>query len=383
MNNHSLMRENNITTILTTIMNNPEISRAEISKQTNLNKATVSEIVRNLILNHYVLETGTGESSSSGGRKPIFLKINKEAGISFSFDVRYDKLSYMVNHLNGNLITMQSFEININRSNIINMIKNIIINYKKHLDSTPFGIIGITIAIHGVVSNNEIIFTPYYDLKGLPIAETLENELDIPVQIENEANLAALAEASFNPIHNNLISCSIHTGVGAGVMLDKKLYHGYRGSSGEIGHTTLYPGGLKCPCGKKGCLEQYCSQSSLLKNYQSKLNNKQLTIDNLIMDYNNQQIDAVNLINEFSENLSIGIANLIGFYGPEIIYLNSKIVKEIPNILNIISNNLNETIHKDIPIKVSQVAERASLYGASVMNIQNFLNINHLKLSLK
>src|SRR5699024_2104109 len=176
--NFSSMREQNTHAILSQIIKHPETSRAEISKQTNLNKASVSEIVRNLIDEQYVVETGIGKSSTSGGRKPILLKINKKAGFSFSFDVRHDKLSYMATYLNGEIYTSESIDMNIDQSNVVSVIENLIRNFKKTMSNSPFGIIGIAIAIHGIVSNNKIIFTPYYDLSQFDLAIELENRLN-------------------------------------------------------------------------------------------------------------------------------------------------------------------------------------------------------------
>src|SRR5699024_6303090 len=137
---HTIMREHNVQIVLSEIMNNPEVSRAEISKKTKLNKATVSEIVRDLIDNDYVVETGIGNGSSAGGRKPILLKINKLGGFSLSFDIRYDKISYMINFLNGELTTYDSKMIEITKDNIVDEISVIVKKIKNGLPETPFGI---------------------------------------------------------------------------------------------------------------------------------------------------------------------------------------------------------------------------------------------------
>jgi len=381
-NNHTSVREQNIHTVLSQIINYPEISRAEISKKANLNKATVSEIVRNLIDEQYVLETGRGASSDVGGRKPILLKINKKAGISVSFDVRYDQISYMTSYLNGETIDINSIEMSIDSSNIISVIKNLVLSFQESITDIPFGLIGITIAVHGIISDNKIVFTPYYDLFQIDLASELENELDIPVYLENEANLAALAEATLDTTHHNLITCSIHTGVGAGIIIDQQLYRGHQGRSGEIGHTTLYPDGIQCPCGNEGCLEQYCSQTALLSFYQEAYQNNQLTLDDLINDFQKEDITAIKIIEKFAKNLSMGMVNLMGTYGPEIIYINSHISRELPIIIDWVREHLSETLYTDIPIKNSEVAGNASLFGATVMNIQNFLEVNSLHLSL-
>ena len=125
ISNHALMSDSNVHQIVSEIINIPEISRSEISYNTGINKATVSAVVKKLIDKAYVVETGTGSASTSGGRKPILLKINKKSGVSLSFDIRFDKISYMVNHLNGDVIEVNSIEKNIDRKNVIHTIEKI------------------------------------------------------------------------------------------------------------------------------------------------------------------------------------------------------------------------------------------------------------------
>lgn len=381
INNHALMSDTNVHQIISEIINNPEISRSEISYNTEINKATVSAVVKKLIDHDYVVETGTGSASTSGGRKPILLKINKKSGVSISFDIRFDKISYMVNHLNGDVIEVNSIEKNIDRKNVIHTIEKIFLQINDKLTNSPFGIIGVAIAIHGITSNNRIVFTPYYDLSQMDLSKELEDKLGVPILIENEANLAGMAEAALDNKHTNIVTCSIHTGIGAGIIIDGKLYKGFGGRSGEIGHTTLYPGGIQCPCGNKGCFEQYCSHSAIVNFYRKANQDGLLNLNDLIVGYMEDDYVALKIIDEFSKNLSIGIANLMGTYGPEIILINSEIVRSLPVILKDIQDRLSQTIYKDTPVKLSKVSRHASLYGATVLNIENFFGVDSLQLS--
>jgi len=271
---------------------------------------------------------------------------------------------------------------NIDSSNIISVIKNLVLSFQESITDIPFGLIGITVSVHGIISDNKIVFTPYYDLFQIDLASELENEVNIPVYLENEANLSALAEDTLDTTHHNLITCSIHTGVGAGIIIDEKLYRGHQGRSGEIGHTTLYPDGIQCPCGNEGCLEQYCSQTALLSFYQEAHQNNQLTLNDLVNDFQKEDVTAVKIVENFAKNLSMGMVNLMGTYGPEIIYINSHISRELPIIIDWVREHLSETLYTNISIKNSEVTGNASLFGATVMNIQNFLEVNSLHLSL-
>ena len=112
-----------------------------------------------------------------------------------------------------------------------------------------------------------LIFTPYYSLTELDIASDLNKTFNIPVYLENEANLSVIGEKTFFNDYSNIVNISIHTGVGLGLIIDNKLYTGYNGFAGEFGHSIVVPNGKPCPCGNKGCLEQYVSETSLLRNY--------------------------------------------------------------------------------------------------------------------
>lgn len=377
------IRENNTLLVLSEIMNNPKVSRAKVSEITGLNKATVSEIVKKLITDEYVIETGAGESSSAGGRRPIPLTINNKAGISVSFDVRYDRISYLFTYLDGEKIEYGIREIEINKSNIIDVITEIVDESKPHFEETPFGIVGVTVSIHGIVFDNIIEFTPYFDIDNLDLKEILEEKLELPIYIENEANLTALAESAFDNAHNNLISLSAHTGIGAGIILNGKLYRGVRGRSGEIGHTVLYPNGLPCPCGNKGCLEQYCSPKAVLRNFQQIKSNPKLTFDDLVSAYNHGDKDARNLIMQFAKDFGIGLMNVIGNYDPEIVYINSEIIEGIPEIINLLNRYLSMTIYKDVHLEKSKLGIKASLYGAMVLNLKEFLRVDNIDFDSK
>ena len=378
----SNIRENNSVLVLSEIINRPEISRALISEITGLNKATVSEIVRKLIDDEFVIEIGPGKSTSSGGRRPILLTVNKKAGISISFDVRYDRISYLITYLDGEKIDYTIEETDINKNNVVDYITAVVNEFRSSMKETPFGIIGVTISIHGIVEDNQIAFTPYFDLDKIDLVKLLEETLDLPVHIENEANLSALAEAAFDTEHRNLISFSAHTGVGAGIILDGQLYRGFKGRSGEIGHTVLYPNGINCPCGNQGCLEQYCSTKAIVRKFQQLKRNDSLTFQDLVEAYQQKDSGTLNMILQFAKDFGIGLMNVIGNYDPEVVYINSEILEEIPELISLLTHYLNMTIYKNVPLRQSRLGRKASLYGATVMNLKEFLHVDNVGFNL-
>lgn len=376
------IRETNSNLVLSEIINQPEISRATISRLTGLNKATVSEIVRKLINEHYVIETRRGESTSTGGRRPILLTVNKKAGVSFSFDLRHDRISYLITYLDGEKIEYHTEAMDIDKENVIDIITAYIQDFQENLQKSPFGIIGVAISVHGIVHENNITLTPYFNIDEIDLVDSLEKQLNLPVHIENEANLSALAESAFDIEHDNLISFSAHTGIGAGVILNQKLYRGFNGRSGEIGHTVLYPNGIACPCGNHGCFEQYCSTTALVRKFQETKGDEFLDFNDLIDAYHAKDSATLNLILKYTKDLGIGLMNIIGTYDPEVVYINSEVVEEIPEIISLLRHYLSMTIYKNVPLQQSALGRKASLYGATVMNLKEFLNIDSIEFSL-
>lgn len=369
------LRENNEQLVLATLIEQPAISRAQISKLIGLNKATVSDIANKLIENQFILEIGNGDSTTSGGRKPILLQINKQAGLTLNIDLGYDYVSYLVTYLNGEVVMKETLSVLVDQTNCIELIQQILLKATNLTEDIPYGIVSISIAVHGIVFDNQIIFTPYYDLDQIDLYNQLSQHITIPLYIENEANLSALAEKMFSTALANLVTISIHSGVGAGVIINNELYHGRDGRSGEIGHTILYPHGKDCPCGNKGCLEQYSSQRAVLAALQQLKNDPTLSLADLIAFYKSGDAETVQLIEEFAFHISIGINNAIASYGPEKVYLNSTLINEIPALLPLIRKNIVSSFSLKTPIENSLLGEEAILLGGAALSIQQFFHL--------
>jgi glucokinase len=127
--------------------------------------------------------------------------------------------------------------------------------------------VGIGAAGFVDVERSTILFAPNLAWRNAPIRDDLQQRLDLPVAVENDANAAAWGEYRFGAGERepDLIVLTIGTGIGAGVILSGELFRGRFGIAGEPGHMRVVPGGRMCGCGNRGCLEQYCSGSALVR----------------------------------------------------------------------------------------------------------------------
>lgn len=373
--NRTVIRESNERIVLNTIAQKGPHSRALLSDTIGLNKATISDIVKKLIAQKLINEVGIGESTNLGGRKPIMLELNAKAGFSVSVDIGYNYIDVMAQRLDGTAYKRELFPfIVIKRETIIQEISDILDVFLSSLPKSPFGIVGILIAIHGVVLDNQIQFTPAYDLAGLDFSSALHEQFACPVYLENEANLLAVSDHTKEESYANLVSISIHSGIGSGVILNNELYTGIKGYAGEIGHMQIVTeNGRPCPCGASGCLECYASEKNILDTYQTRTGNKNALVTDLCRAFTEKEEEAMAVINDMVRYLATGIQNLTALYNPEIIFINSEISRLIPDFTKQIESRLTSFTSKNIAIKESHLGEEAILYGAGYLIIQRFL----------
>jgi len=367
-----IIREMNEKLVLKTIIQEGTISRADIAKQLNLNKTSVSSIVADLIEKDLIMETGSGESS--GGRKPILVMFNHKAGYSLSFDVGPDYISSLLTYLDGSFVA-DSYTSGEPTSSgeLYAVLKESIEKYLQQIPKSTYGITGICIGLHGIVNENRLVFSPFYSLDCHKLKEELESSFKIPVLMENEANLAALGEQKLEPTVSNLVSLSVKYGIGAGVILNGELYTGADGHAGEVGHLITSMNGRQCPCGNHGCLEQYASEHHILQAYKEYSNLKSINFMRFKQDYLGNKSMAQNVMSQFIQYMVIAVNNLITTFNPEIIIINSRITNQIDGIVDQIKDQLLYKGQGKIIIKASTLDRQATLLGGAHLNNVRFL----------
>lgn len=371
---NELIRGINSHLVLEKILNEGPISRASIAASLGLTKATVSAIVSNLIEENLIREIGS--DCSALGRKPILLEFCRQNGYIISVDLGVNTIVTFTSDLKGNDSELKQYKNHYKREEIIAGLLRILKRTINSLPETIFGVATICIGIHGTVHENEITFAPYYDYAGLPIASTLSKELNIPVILENEANLSVIGEKCYCINAQNIIGISVHSGIGVGIIIDGKLYTGRNGNAGEFGHTIVEAHGRKCPCGNQGCLEQYASERAILNDYARALGLKNVSIDKLIEDYNSGDEIAVSMINRFVKYIAVGINNLINTFNPEVVIINSGFTIYIPDLIERIEAELKNRMNY-CKIMSYSLQDASILLGGVCSCVNRFLGVDY------
>ncbi|SHN22590.1 ROK family protein [Gracilibacillus kekensis] len=368
--------------ILTEIFEHHKISRASLSKVTGLNKATISVQVHDLLEEDLIYETQ--EEHYSVGRRPILLSINEKAAYFLGIDLDHEHILFNITDLKGNTVKYEKFDLHTDvYEEIIVLMAEQIKKYQQEFDSAKYGLVQTVIAIHGTVStDNKIHFIPRSQWRDKDILTDLEKLQIENITIENNANLSAYAERIFQYHKSeNLLNINFSSGIGSGIIINGELHKGYHGHAGEMGHMIIYPKGKPCRCGNEGCWERYASEPTFFENANKLLNKKIQTHTDIKRLLNEQNEDVINALNIWIADLAIGLNNVINLYNPEMIVLNSPILKIYPHSLEEIKKHLISSVSQYRDIVISGLGAKASVVGACAMGIQQFLDLPRLTLS--
>lgn len=201
---------------------------------------------------------------------------------------------------------------------IIELIEDVLENAQK--DITKISLIGI--AVPGMVSETSIIKAENLHIKNLEITKEINKYFNVPVKLKNDAKCAALAEKEYGSLKKakDAVFLSLGTGIGGAVFLNDELLVPKKYEGFEIGHMVIQKNGIKCNCGRSGCFEKYASMRALKEKLAEKLKLENITgeeLKKILEDTKNEEVN--NIIDEYIDNLCIGIANLTNIFEPEII----------------------------------------------------------------
>lgn len=379
--NQQLVKQINKTLVLEKMMNEAPISRAYIAKELGLNKGTVSSLVSELIDEHLVFETGPGESS--GGRRPVMLTFNKDAGYAIGVDLGVNYILSILTDLKGNVVReIYQHITNTEYEHVFSIIKKSINDLIESAPDSPYGIIGIGIGVPGIVNNQgEILIAPNLHWENVQLKEQIEKTFNLPVVIENEANAGAYGEKLFGAgkDFNNMIYVSAGIGIGVGIIIDGELYTGNNGYSGEMGHTIIMVDGKKCSCGSVGCWELYASEKALLEHVKEKhiINSECLTIEMLIEEAEAGNDAIIEVFKEIGKYLSVGINNIIKTFNPQQVIIGNRLAMlqkwiEVP-IQEFIQKHCKQFLQEDLSVEFSALKKHSVPVGVSALSIEHFL----------
>lgn len=258
-----------------------------------------------------------------------------------------------------------------------------LVDTAQHWSSSNEAVVATSIMVPGAVDSDKAVVLQAPNLPSLvnyALKAELQNRLGWPVFLENDANAAAVGEMWLGAARGcrDVVSVTLGTGVGGGLILDGRLCRGSHGSAGEIGHTTVDPfSGLKCKCGNTGCLELYASATAIVRMTKeslssfpsSRLKCEELTAEKVFDAGRAGDELALAVFKRFGMYLGIGLANLINLLDPQIIVIAGGVVNGWDLFAEEMYRQVGErafrTISQQVRIARAECGDNAGLLGAA------------------
>lgn len=345
------VRRNNLSLVLSQLRADGSSSRAAIAATTGLNKATVSSLVAELHDRRLVRKVGL-EYMGSVGRPALILELDGSGVGGLGLEVNVDHISAYGVDLAGRVLHESRLAydaIGSSTADTVAALGVVAAAAIQHMQAGGATIAGITVAIPGLVDVDRGIVTlaPNLGWHNVAVADLLRTGLDgtqIPIRVDNDANLSALAEfwVGADAGTSDLLYITGEVGVGGGMIVDGHLVRGSTGFSGEVGHMQLDPNGSRCACGRLGCWETLVGLGSLLRHAAPDLDDSLRTgvmdpedrIAEIVRRVDAGEARTVTALAEVGHWLGVGASVLVNLFNPRVIVLGGYFARVGPYIVD-------------------------------------------------
>jgi predicted NBD/HSP70 family sugar kinase len=363
------IRDINRQIVLNYVREREPISRAEIARETDLQRSTISAIVEDLKTEGLVEEVGEGQST--GGRRPTLLKLRAAGPIAIGVSITPTCTTVATSDLAGRVIDQEDFLTDADKTlnEVISVVRELTGRYKGSIE-------GVGVSLPGLVdpSTGNAFYVPYFLWRDLPVSEMISNAVGLPVVIDNDANAVALAELWFGRPEVNdardFILVLVAEGVGTGIIFDGQVYRGQRGAAGEFGHMVIGSGApVPCSCGSDECWEAFSSERAAIARYLklAGASEKSATFIEVVDRALDGEVHAKTALVETARHLGIGISNLIIGFSPEAVVVGGEIARAWDLIESALTETIEHSVRRGLPsahILPSTLGEKPTLRGA-------------------
>lgn len=373
---------------------NGEETIAELAKELNISVPTVTKLVAELkddgLLEDY------GKIETAGGRRPNVYGLCGSTFYFLGVDIRRRGIELVLLNFNGEIIskkddihfvledTMEAF----------NSVCQEILLFIEMCGISKDKIVGLGVSMTGRVNAHEGNSYTFFNFNEISLAKLLEQRIGISTYIENESRAMMYAEKSFGVIRDekNVLFLNLGRGIGAGIMLNGKIYYGKTGFAGEFGHIPIFDNEIICHCGKKGCLETEASGIALEKMFIKHLKNgensvlfnqwkagQEILLYDIIEAANSDDMLAISLIEEMAAKLGRGVGILINLLNPDLVVFGGSLALTGDYLMLPMKAAVNKyslsLVNRDTRFKLSTLGENASAIGVAILLRDKMLGI--------
>jgi len=365
-------RKINRNIILELVRTQQPISRADLARQSGLQRSTVSQIIEQLLAEKWVCEGRT--AISSRGRRPTHIRLN-EGLVALALDIHPRQATIAVIDLNGRLVLRSMAPLTSDPAASTQLILEGVARIKTELGRMSIEGIGISFPGRVDPQTDRILFAPNlrwgdFDLKG-----PVEKRTRLPVHIANAAIACLLAELTFNHTDGNRDAVLVTTseGIGGGIFVNGSIVTGHDGMAGEFGHISIDPEGPECACGRRGCWEVFASCRAAVRYFKElQPRSREITFSELLSLAEDGNSHAAQALEKQAYQIGYGLRLVIAALSPSVIYIAGDVTSAWHRYGPVIDKAVKELTIAGTPPQVGPARDGdiARLLGAAALVFQ-------------
>src|SRR5215207_5553560 len=351
------------------------ISRAEIARRTGLSRSTVSSLVADLQADGLLSERAEPGAAhgEQGGRPPILLSFEASAGVALGIGFDHDHVRVALGDLSSRILAERAVPMDTDHEAqegldvALAIVEELLAEVgvdSSRVIGAGLGLPGPVDQIDGVIGSSVIL--PGW--VGVAAEEELRRRLDVPVSVDNDANLGALGEFVYGAGRGatDMVYIKITSGIGAGLILDGRLYRGWGGMAGELGHVLVAGDGVVCRCGNRGCLETAASTTALLELLRR--SHGEITVAEMVARARDGDLRCRRVIADAGRVIGIASAALLNVLNPQKIVIGGDLAPAGDLLLDEVREALRRTAlptaADQATVVAGELGERAEVLGA-------------------
>ena len=372
-----LMRRLNRSAILDAIREHSPIARSEIARKLNISMPTVMRVIDDLVAEDLV--RWSGNSETSGGRPRTLLEFNRQGYAVVGLDLGGTKMYGTVADLGGNIqdevyVTWKHGDSQDSLQRVYELIAELLSRPRpdgQQVRGIGVGAPGVTLSEEGIVS-----WAPSLGWRDLPLKAMLKERFGLPVVVENDVNLAALGEYGFGAGKgaSSLVCLAVGTGIGAGIVIDRKIHRGFNESAGEIGYLPPAASFLGRRYDQYGALEEQASGTGIERRatelFQQQgwpLPTEGLSAERVFSAARSGEAWARQIVEETVDYLALAIAAISAILDPQVIVLGGGVARSADLLIEPILSRLDGVLATRTNLVQSSLGYRAAVMGAIML----------------
>lgn len=375
------IRQHNLGLLLRLLHRQGELTRSELVEATGLNRSTIAALVAELADHGIVTQNRKTPTTSGAGRPSYTVVASRRAVYGLAVDLDVNSVTLAAVGLGGELLSERSWR-HQGRSAHPTQVVERLVRASAQIAHEISGAtcVGVGVGVPGIVRAGDglVLNAPNLGWRGVPFGALLGSAFDVPVRCSNDGDLAALAEHQRGVAigYDDLVCMIGRVGVGSGIISAGLPLRGSRGYAGEIGHLCIDPQGIKCHCGRRGCLEQYVGSRALLAAAAAE-GLQVLGLPQLFEAATDHHPAAIRALDGVARHLARGVRDLINLLDPQMVVLTGHLAGVLTHSGDIVREDIGHAAVADTsrPVLLTRGSlTEPTLVGAAELAFESLLS---------